>query len=219
MREKTHNFIWLLVCVLVAIPVFSASVSAAQKVSLVEAERKLQLLGYWITKADGRADASTRHALTAFQKVEGLKRTGVLTASVMAALRAADRPAARHSGGPHVEIDLTRQVLFVVNEEGIVSFILPVSSGNEQKYFDKGFWQIAHTPRGDFHVTRKINGLRTSTLGNLYYPSYFYGGIAVHGSGSIPVKPASHGCVRVPRTADKILFKLMPVGMPVYVYD
>ena len=193
--------------------------AAAQKVSLIEAERKLASLGYWITRADGRADASTRHAITAFQKVEGLKRTGVLNAAVMNALRNADRPEPRHTGEAHVEIDLTKQVLFVVNADGVVAFILPVSSGNEQKYFDKGFWQVAHTPRGDFQVTRKINGVRTSTLGDLYYPSYFYGGIAVHGSNSIPVKPASHGCVRVPRTADQKLFKMMHVGMPVYVYD
>ena len=27
---------------------------------------------------------------------------------------------------------------------------------------------------------------------------YFNGGIAVHGSGSVPATPASHGCVRIP---------------------
>lgn len=218
MRKNNVSVLRFLSCLVLIVPILAAS-AAAQKVSLLEAEQKLRSLGYWITKADGRADASTRHAITAFQKVEGLKRTGVLTAAVMDALRTADRPAARHSGPAHVEIDISRQILFVVNEQGEVEFVLPVSSGNEAKYFDKGFWQVAHTPRGDFYVTRKINGVRTSTLGDLYYPSYFYGGIAVHGSNSIPVKPASHGCVRVPRTADKILFKMMPVGMPVFVYD
>lgn len=197
-----------------------AATAEAQKVSVLEAEKKLSAMGYWITRADGRIDASTRHSITAFQKVQGIKRTGVLNAATMSAIRTAGKPATRHAGsGARVEIDITRQVLFVVNGQDVPTLILPISSGNEQKYFDKGFWQIAHTPRGDFYVTHKINGVRTSTLGDLYYPSYFYGGIAVHGSNSIPVKPASHGCVRVPRTADVKLFKMMPVGMPVYVYD
>ena len=73
--------------------------------------------------------------------------------------------------------------------------------------------------RGDFKVQWKFNGERKASLGTLYYPSYFNGGIAVHGSPSIPPYPASHGCVRVPRFADKALYKMMPVGMPVFVYD
>jgi lipoprotein-anchoring transpeptidase ErfK/SrfK len=191
----------------------------AQKVSVLEAEKKLSELGYWITKVDGRMDVSTRHAITAFQKVERLKRTGVLTPTLMKAILAANKPAPKYTGAAHVEVDLKRQVLFVVNEEGVVTFILPVSTGNDQKYFDEGMWQVAHTPRGQFEVYRKINGTRKASLGDLYYPSYFDGGIAVHGSNSIPVKPASHGCVRVPRIADQKIFKMMPVGMPVFVYD
>ena len=31
----------------------------------------------------------------------------------------------------------------------------------------------------------------------MYRPRYFNGGIAVHGYGSVPPYPASHGCVRV----------------------
>jgi peptidoglycan hydrolase-like protein with peptidoglycan-binding domain len=45
---------------------------------LAEAEQKLAALGYWVIKADGAADASTRHAITAFQKVNSLKRSGLL---------------------------------------------------------------------------------------------------------------------------------------------
>jgi lipoprotein-anchoring transpeptidase ErfK/SrfK len=176
-------------------------------------------MGYWLTKADGVADASTRHAITAFQKVEGLKRTGTLNAATMAALRKADRPAPNYTGEAHIEIDLTRQVLFVVDGNGAVTHILPVSSGNEEKYFDEGKWQIAHTPRGAFNIERKINGVRKASLGDLYYPSYFSGGVAIHGSNSIPVKPASHGCVRIPRFADKAFFQMAPLGMLVFVYD
>ena len=38
----------------------------------------LSSLGYWITNVDGSSDDSTRQGIIAFQKVEGLKRTGVL---------------------------------------------------------------------------------------------------------------------------------------------
>lgn len=188
---------------------------------ITEAKQMLANLGYWINKTDGRVDPVTRHAVMAFQKVEGLRRTGVLTPSVLERLRAASTPTPKYSGPAHVEVDITRQVLFVVNDEGAVSLIVPVSTGSGERYFDKsrGKWDVASTPRGEFKIQRKINGARTAPLGQIYYPSYFKEGWAVHGSGSIPAKPASHGCVRVPRGADQKLFGMMPVGMQIYLYD
>lgn len=188
--------------------------------SLMEAEKLLSDLGYWIIKVDGVADSSTRHAVTAFQKVEGRKRTGTLSKADLEALRSASRPTAKfQTGSAHIEIDMSRQVLFLTDGAGVVQRILPVSAGNEKKYFDKGEWQIAHTPRGRFRIAWKVNGVRKSTLGSLYYPSYFVGGVAIHGSNSVPATPASHGCVRIPRFAERELFKLAPVGMEVMVYD
>lgn len=186
---------------------------------LLEAEELLSNLGYWILKVDGIKDASDYHAITAFQKVEGLKRTGVLTADLLNKMRTASRPTARLSGAAHIEVDLTRQVLFLVNENGTVTHILPVSSGSEEKYFDEGKWQIAHTPRGEFKIERRINGVRKAPLGSLYYPNYFHAGVAIHGSNSIPFKPASHGCVRIPRFADQAFFNMVWLNMDVYVYD
>jgi lipoprotein-anchoring transpeptidase ErfK/SrfK len=190
------------------------------KEDLVEAELRLSQLGYWILKVDGRVDASTRQAIIAFQKVERLKRTGVLTAGLMENIRFAQRPTARFlNSSPHIEIDITRQVLFLTDAENVVTKILPVSSGNESKYLEDGLWQIAHTPRGSFRITRKIKGVRKAPLGDLYYPNYFTGGVAIHGSNSVPVKPASHGCVRIPRFADRAFSSMVWVGMAVYVYD
>ena len=186
----------------------------------MEAEKLLSDLGYWIIRVDGVADSSTRHAITAFQKVEGRKRTGILSKADLEALRSASRPTAKfQTGSAHIEIDMSRQVLFLIDGAGVVQRILPVSAGNEKKYFDKGEWQIAHTPRGRFRIAWKVNGVRKSTLGSLYYPSYFVGGVAIHGSNSVPATPASHGCVRIPRFAERELFKLAPVGMEVMVYD
>jgi lipoprotein-anchoring transpeptidase ErfK/SrfK len=192
--------------------------SPERSAAVVEAKQRLSELGYWIVKVDGRYDASTRHAIIAFQKVEGLKRTGVLDSRVIEALRSSSRPSARYGGEAHVEIDIARQVLFYVDETGQVARILPISSGSGERYFSEGKWQTAYTPLGEFKVTRQIKGTRKAPLGNIYYPSYFYEGWAIHGSNSIPVKPASHGCARIPRFAEKELSDMLHVGMPVYVY-
>ena len=188
---------------------------------IAEAEQILASLGYLTENADGRLDFMSRHAIMAFQKVEGLKRTGVLTASLIEKMREASTPAAKYDGPAHVEVDLTRQVLFMVGDDGKVNLIVPISSGSGQKYWDKtrNKFEVASTPRGEFAFNRKVNGHRKAPLGTLYYPSYFKEGWAVHGSNSIPAKPASHGCVRVPRGADKKLFGMMPTGMKIYLYD
>ena len=195
----------------------SAAQMRAAKVK--EAEEILTNLGYWITKVDGRSDDSTRQGIIAFQKVEGLKRTGVLDENVLRALRLATRPVPKYQGGAHVEIDITRQVIFLVDDAGEVTKVLSTSTGNGERYFSEGKWQKAYTPRGTFKIQRQIRGTRKAALGSLYNPSYFNGGIAIHGSNSIPVKAASHGCARIPRFADPVFIDMVKVGMPVYVYD
>ena len=184
-----------------------------------EAEQILSNLGYWITKVDGRSDDSTRQGIIAFQKVEGIKRTGVLDDNILSKLRAANRPVAKHQGPAHVEIDISRQVILLVDDAGQVTKVLATSTGNGERYFSEGKWQKAYTPRGTFKIQRQIRGTRKAALGSLYNPSYFNGGIAIHGSNSIPVKAASHGCARIPRFADKQFVEMVKVGMPVYVYD
>jgi hypothetical protein len=184
-----------------------------------EAEQRLWSLGYWAGPVDNKFDSASRHALTAFQKVEARPRTGILTTDELDALRRATRPRARFEGYPHIEIDLTRQILFVIDESGAISRILSVSTGNEERYVDHGEVHRAHTPRGNFKVQRKIKGWRLSSLGLMYYPSYIFKGFAVHGSLFVPAYPDSHGCIRVPMYAAKELSNLMPVGLDVIVYD
>lgn len=205
-----------------ALPVTMAQNSGGknpQDPLLLEAEKLLADLGYWIIKVDGKKDASTYHAIVAFQKVEGRRRTGVLTQKELDAIRLASRPVGKYTGSAHIEIDITRQMIFLVDENGIVTQILPVSTGNDKKYFDEGKWQTAHTPRGDFKIMRKIAGVRRAPLGNLYHPNYFFGGWAIHGSMSVPFLPASHGCVRIPNFAAKDFSHLVWVGMDVFLYD
>jgi len=195
------------------------SAAEAKAARVREAESILSDLGYWITSVDGKSDDSTRQGIIAFQKVEGLKRTGVLNDKLLSALHAATRPIPKHTGPAHVEIDISRQVIFLVDDAGQITTVLSTSTGSGEKYFSEGKWQRAYTPRGTFKIQRQIKGTRKAPLGELYNPSYFNGGIAVHGSNSIPVKAASHGCARIPRFADKQFVEMVSVGMPVYVYD
>jgi lipoprotein-anchoring transpeptidase ErfK/SrfK len=184
-----------------------------------EARELLSALGYWVNLDMVGQDASLRHALFAFQKVEDRRRTGILTTEELEALRQARRPLARESGEAHIEVDLFRQVLFVVDDEGKVARTLSVSTGSGESFTEGGRTRRAITPAGRFTITRKIEGWRKSPLGLIYYPNYFRGGVAIHGNPSVPPRPASHGCVRIPMFAAKEFSELVPVGTVVIVGD
>ena len=187
-----------------------------------EARELLDQLGYWINAkgpgAKGK-NGSLRHALIAFQKVEGRKRTGVLTVEELEALRVAQKPRALDTGYPHIEIDLHRQVLFVVNVHGADLRILPISSASGEFFTQGGETRQAITPTGRFKVYHKIEGWRKSPLGSLYYPNYIHYGIAIHGNPSVPAIPASHGCIRIPMFAAREFSEIATIGMVVIVYD
>jgi cell wall hydrolase len=184
-----------------------------------EARELLDQLGYWVSLDAKGNDVSLRHALIAFQKIEGRDRTGVLTIEELEALRVAQRPQALETGYPHIEIDLHRQVLFVVDVAGVPVRILPISSGSGDFFTEGGVTRQAVTPTGRFKVYRKIEGWRKSPLGLLYYPNYIYGGVAIHGNPSVPAHPASHGCIRIPMFASREFSEIATIGMVVIVYD
>ncbi|MGZ5434890.1 MAG: L,D-transpeptidase family protein [Pyrinomonadaceae bacterium] len=213
--------VFLLIALLLVLAEHSVGHPSRQRptsAEIMEAEQRLSDLGYWTGPIDGSFDESSRHALIAFQKIEGRKRTGKLTAGELEALRLAERPVPRDSTYPHIEVDLKRQVLMVVDASGQATYIVPVCSGNEGSYWDHGQIHRAHTPRGTFKVVRKISGWRRSSLGLLYYPNYIVNGIAIHGSLSVPAFPASHGCIRIPMFAAKEISEMTPVGTTVAVY-
>jgi lipoprotein-anchoring transpeptidase ErfK/SrfK len=184
-----------------------------------EIEGRLNELGYWTGPVDGVWDPASTSAVMAFQKVEGLRRTGKLSATDITILREAKRPEPLEKGSAHVEVDLARQVLFFVDDGGSVSHVLPVSTGNGKPFTVKGVKDFAYTPRGRCTVYRKIQGERVAPLGSIFYPNYLVGGIAIHGSPSIPAQPASHGCVRIPMWSCKSLSAMTPVGTSVLVHE
>ena len=156
----------------------------------------------------------------AFHKDQGLTRSWDWQAADWARLAAYTSPdiADRPDEPYRMEIDLTKQVAYLV-EGGMVTAIFPVSSGNGALFEgQEGQMIAARTPRGDFTFTRHIAGLRVSYLGQLYKPWYFRGGYAVHGSPSVPGYPASHGCIRLPNWEADWLGDHLFIGMPIHVY-
>lgn len=183
-----------------------------------EAERLLSHMGYWTGAVDGALDAGTRSALIAFQKWEGRAISGQLTIEELEAIRVSDAPRAREHGYEHVEVDLDRQVLMLVSDDGGIR-LLPVSTGNNKTFMDEGQESIAYTPRGRFLVYEKEVGWQTGSLGSTYYANFISGGVAIHGSRNVPDEPAGHGCIRIPMFAAREVSKLLKLGTIVLVYD
>jgi N-acetylmuramoyl-L-alanine amidase len=171
-------------------------------------EWRLAALSYRPGSLDGRYDAATSDAVMAFQKVEGLPRTGVASDAVIRELVSAQAPTPRNNpSGKRVEVDLTRQVLMLIDGADVQATV-PIASGRSG----------LRTPTGTFSIERKLPYWRKSDLGLLYKPAYFHGGYAIHGSYSVPAYPASHGCVRVAVPTMDWLYPLLAYGMRVDIY-
>jgi lipoprotein-anchoring transpeptidase ErfK/SrfK len=186
------------VSVLVVAPQLSLGARGASVRAL---EQRLFDLRYAIRR-DGSFGSEDLEAVYAFQKVEGLDRTGEVTPAVWARLLTAKTPRARYGGPDHIEIDKTRQVLFLVHG-GVVTLIVATSTG-----------ATGNTPLGTFHVYRKVNGYDWV----LYYPNYFLRGFAVHGYPDVPPYPASHGCARIPMWIAQTVYARVAYGSEVIVY-
>ena len=202
-----------------ASPKPAASRAPVASSDVVAAQRVLTDGGYYVGALDGRRGSALRSALMAFQKVNGLRADGAIGPATLKALAAPRQPVLRGSSPSNrVEVDLTKQVLYVV-KGGKISRIMPVSSGNGATYRQKdGSKARALTPVGYYTIQRRIVGERKADLGTLYDPQYFYGGWAIHGSNSVPAGPASHGCVRVTRSDAKTLLRSLSNGMALYLY-
>jgi lipoprotein-anchoring transpeptidase ErfK/SrfK len=184
-------------------------------------QQRLKDLGYFVTSVDKAYGGETQQAVFALQKAGGLYRDGVVGDATQKAADDGVAPKAQTSSGKVLEIDVDRQLVLAV-ENGKVVKIINASSGNGETYEAKGATYTAYTPRGSFAVFREVNGMHSSTLelGDMWRPKFFTGGIAVHGSASVPAFPASHGCVRVSNSAMDWIWDSWgaPSGTPVVVY-
>ncbi|GGL09278.1 hypothetical protein Sme01_00200 [Sphaerisporangium melleum] len=198
----------------------------AKGAAVKDLQSRLRELGYLPGKIDARYGGATQSAVWVFQKVQGIRPTSTITARTWRALESPRAPRVLVPNGrpDRVEIDLTRQVA-VLYRGGEVRLITHVSSGSGIPYCETATWQgkaqrfcgSARTPTGDYKTTWRRSGWHRSYLGQLYNPIFFNGGIALHGALSVPLYPASHGCVRLPMHVAEILPGLLGTGVPVHV--
>ena len=168
-------------------------------------QRGLGNLGY-VTPLGGRFDAATARAVIAFRKVGGMARRPTAGRAVLAKLfRGEGGYALRHPGsGKHVEFDFSRQVL-VLARGGRVERIYHAASGKRS----------TPTVFGTFSFYRKEPG--TNRLG-MVSSNYFIRGYAIHGYRSVPTRPASHGCIRVPIPNAVSISRWVALGDRIHVY-
>lgn len=183
-------------------------------------QERLSSLGYWLGPPNGVFGDSTQQAVWALQKAADLDRDGVVGPLTVEALAAGVVPTPRPAPGNLVEVDLSDDLLMVM-QKGKLAYTLNTSTGGGYVYTDMGVTSVAITPRGVFHIFGSINGLDVDSLGALWRPRFFvYTGIAVHGDSYVPPYPVSHGCVRVSNEAIDWIWanNIMPIGEEVWVY-
>jgi hypothetical protein len=192
-------------------------------------QQRLIDLGFWLQAADGSFDLPTSQAVMAFQKYLGIEASGNVDANTAGLLTAMTLRAYGHAdSGTLLEIDKSRQILLFVID-GRVKWVFNTSTGNGQPYIEEDqnspgtlVEGVSMTPDGFHRVEReRPEGWWEGDLGQIYRPKYFVGGVAVHGSNSVPNYPASHGCVRVTIEAMDFIWDkgLMPMTLPVWVHQ
>jgi hypothetical protein len=184
-------------------------------------EARLKALTFDPGAVDGVYDRATQYAVEALQKLSEQPPNGRIGEPERFLLSTFRWPRS-HAEWPEVEIDrveidLDRQVL-IVWRHNAVALISTTSTGSGQRFCggDDGC-QYAVTPAGKYELSWHVNGWRHGSLGDLYNPWYFNGGIAVHGYTSVPTHPASHGCARIPMHTSESFGAVVALGMPVYV--
>jgi hypothetical protein len=181
--------------------VYPALSLGARGPSVLALERRLAALRYALRRVDTTYGYDTVEAVLAFQKVQGLRRTGRAEPPLWRRLAHAGVPRAAR-GGSYLEVDKERQVLFEVHD-GVVARVVHVSTG-----------ATGNTPLGTWRVYRKVAGYDWV----LWYPLYFLRGFAIHGYPHVPAYPASHGCVRIPMWLAPALFARHDYGTTVFVH-
>jgi lipoprotein-anchoring transpeptidase ErfK/SrfK len=181
-------------------------------------QERLRSLHYDPGTIDGIWGNNTSVAVWAFQKVNHISPGSRVGPQTKVALATPRTPSSLVPKGAknRAEVDIKHQLLYIYKSGGLV-LISHISSGSEKRYTSQGHTEVAHTPRGNFSVSRKASGWETSPLGKLYKSNYFYRGYAIHGEPEVPLHPASHGCVRVPMHTADIVAALLPIGTRVYV--
>lgn len=193
----------------------SAAAAAGQSAQLVRvgsrgpAVRALQTTLVRLTylprgAVDGIFGKQTWHAVVAFQGWSGLSRDGIVGPRTWNALSRARIPVpwSRATG---IEIHIAQQVALLVRN-GRVQRSIHVATGAG-----------GTTPLGHFRILRR-EPMSWSASFHVSMPlaQYFYRGYAIHEFADVPAHPASHGCVRVPRSDAREVWRFGTIGMRVW---
>ncbi len=188
----------------VRVNVMTPTVSSPTIVRLLQ--RGLNKLRYAVSRS-GVYDDSTARAVMAWRKVNGQARSYTasegLVRRVLAGKGAFKVKYPRD--GRHVEADISRQVLALINKGGKVHRVYHTSTGAP----------ATPTVIGRFKTYRKSPG--TNAKG-MVHSSYFIRGYAIHGYVSVPAYNASHGCLRVPIPNAWSIYNWVRMGTVVRVY-
>ena len=175
---------------------------------------------------DGDYGPALVYAVQTLQKLKDLPVTGVVGQAEIDVLNRFTYPEPLEPGAEpnRTEVDIPRQTL-TLYENGQPRLVTTMSSGSGETYcYDtpkenptERVCEVANTPGGRFTYYLHRPGWDVGVLGGLYNPYYFNRGVAVHGYGSVPVGPASHGCVRIPMHIAEYFPTLVQQGDPIYV--
>ena len=168
-------------------------------------QRQLKALGY-VPGKRGTYDARTGRAVLAFRKVTGLSRTSSADHAFFRRMaNGGGQFKIRYPGhGKHVEADLSRQVIALI-DNGRVQRIYPTSSGKPS----------TPTVLGHYRFYSKTPGFNSHQM---YFSNYFIGGYAIHGYFDVPTYNASHGCLRIPNADAYSVYQWVKIGDRIDVY-
>jgi L,D-transpeptidase catalytic domain len=170
-------------------------------------EQSLVNEGYYLgPHPSSHVTLKTRLAIVAFRKVNNMARNTQYKPVIFEKLlqgRGAFRP--RYHTGHHVEVDISRQVMALVDGDKVAA-VFHVSTGKPS----------TPTVRGTYHFYRKDAGYNSE---GMYYSVYFIRGYATHGYDPVPMhEAASHGCVRNPIPFSVHIYNWIHLGDPIHIY-
>ena len=167
--------------------------------------RSLQAQGFHTGTRGPRVTSGTHLAIKAFRKVNGMRWSEAYSPAIFRTLlqgKGAFKP--RFSDGKHVEVDISKQVMALVEgDRPVHTFHVSTGTGGTP------------TVLGNYRFYLKQPGYNSKRM---YYSVYFIGGYATHGYSSVPNGRASHGCVRNPIQFSRFIYNWIDLGDPMHTY-
>jgi hypothetical protein len=167
--------------------------------------RSLQAQGYHTGTRGRRVTSGTHLAIKAFRKVNGMRWSERYSPAIFRTLlqgKGAFKP--RFDDGKHVEVDISKQVMALVEgDRPVHTFHVSTGTGGTP------------TVLGNYRFYLKQPGYNSKRM---YYSVYFIGGYATHGYSSVPNGRASHGCVRNPIQFSRFIYNWIDLGDPMHTY-